>query len=151
MPDTNLIKLRKKNYLCAVRAVIGTQLFRSIWVFDKKNQREFDALEGGDGSCAYVVSGVLYLHGLIDAPHATVATTVERMHEYGWRATDTPIEGDIVQWPAHNDHMHIGFYLSEHECISNNSKQGIPVKHGLTMQDGRTPMAFYTHDLLRNK
>lgn len=151
MPNPNFIRLRKRNYLLAIEGVVGSRLFRSIWVYDKESGNEFDALDNGDGACAYVVSSVLFLHGLIDKPHATVATTVDRMLQSGWRKTDTPVMGDIVQWPAHNDHMHIGFYINKNVCISNNSLERSPVQHHLKMQDGRMPMAFYTHDLLREQ
>ncbi|HSE61096.1 MAG TPA: hypothetical protein VLA88_02260 [Candidatus Saccharimonadales bacterium] len=148
MPDPNLIRQRRKNYRTAIEGVVGTNLFRHIYVVDKRDGREFDALEDGQGACAYVVSGVLALHGLIDRPHATVQTTVEKLLEAGWRETKKPVWGDIVHWPAHNDHMHIGFYIDRQTVVSNSVLQRTPIKHHPKLHDGRLPVAYYTHDML---
>jgi hypothetical protein len=148
MPDPNLIHLRKKNYLTAIEGVVGSNLFRHIYVVDKADGREFDAVKDGEDACSYMLTGVLALHGLIDGPHATVATTLEKMREAGWHETKDPVWGDIVQWPAHNGHMHIGFYVDRQTAVSNSTFQKVPIKHHLKMGDGRMPMAYYTHDLL---
>lgn len=142
------MRQRRKNYRTAIEGVVGSRLFQHMYVVDKRDGREFDALEDGSGACAYVVSGVLALHGLIDSPHATVATTVKKMLESGWRETKEPVWGDIVHWPAHNDHMHIGFYVDPQTVVSNSSLQHMPIKHHLKMGDGRMPIAYYTHDVL---
>jgi hypothetical protein len=148
MPDPNIVRLAKKNYLYAIEAVVGSSLFRHMYVLDKRTGTEFDAMDDGDKACAYLVSGVLTLHGLIDHAHATVPTTIEKMTEAGWHKTDAPQWGDIVVWPTHSDHMHIGFYIDEHVCVSNSSQLRVPVKHGLQMHDGRRPVKYYTHSIL---
>jgi hypothetical protein len=149
MPDPNLIRQRRKNYRTAIEGAVGSTLFRHIYVIDRRDGREFDTLEDGENACAYVVSCILLLHGLIDAPHSTVATTLEKMLESGWRKTNEPVWGDIVQWPVRNGHMHLGFYIDTQNVVSNSSMQRMPIKHHLKMSDGRTPVAYYTHDLLQ--
>ena len=148
MPDPNLIHLSKKNYLTAIEGVVGSNLFKHIYVVDKRDMRELDAVKDGADACAYVVSGVLALHRLIDEPHATVATTLKKMLEAGWHETKKPVWGDIVRWPTHNGYEHIGFYIDRQTAVSNSTFQKVPVKHHLKMGDGRMPIAYYTHDLL---
>jgi hypothetical protein len=150
MSNPDFIHLAKKNYRLAIEAVVGTQMFRSIWVYDTASQREFDALQNGVDSCAYVVSGILALHNLIDKPHATVPKTIDRMLQHGWRKTDQPIHGDVIHWPAHNGNEHVGFYVDSNTCVSNNSDLRTPIKHHLRLRDGRVPDAFYTHDIMHS-
>lgn len=150
MPDSNLLRLRRKNYLYAINAVVGSELFRHIYVRDKTTGREFDATDDGNGSCAYVVSGVLSLFGLIDRPHATVVTTIEKLKEAGWHETTAPKPGDLLYWPEAGDHAnHIGFVVDvdAKTCVSNSSQQGKPILHNFKMSDGREPTVFYTNDL----
>lgn len=148
MPDNNLQRLTRKNLLYIVHNLVGTLIFKHIYVRDKRTGREFDALDDGSGACAYTVSGVLALVGLIDHPHATVATTIERMQEAGWTKTGTPEPGDVVQWAAHNDHMHMAFYIGNDHCIGNATSEQKPQEYSLTLPDGRKPIAFYTHSAL---
>lgn len=148
MPDPNLHRLTGKNLLYIIHNIVGSPIFKHIYVRDKRDGREFDALDDGSGACAYTVSGVLALVGLIDHPHATVATTVVRMQEAGWVKTDTPSPGDVVQWAAYNDNMHTAFYIGDDRCIGNSTKDHMPKEYGTTLPDGRAPIAFYTHPSL---
>lgn len=148
MPDNNLQRLVHKNLMYSVRHVVGSEIFKHIYVRDKRDGRQFDALEDGTGACAYTVSGILALHGLIDHPHATVATTIKRMEEAGWIKIAKPEPGDVVQWAAHNDHMHIAFYIGGGKVIGNSTKKRVPSEYDLTLPDGREPIAFYTHPSL---
>jgi hypothetical protein len=148
MPDPHIIRLAKKNYLYAIEAVVGSNLFKHMYVRDTRTNDEFDAMTDGDKACAYMVSSVLALHGLIDHPHATVPTTIDKMVAAGWRKTDSPRWGDVIIWPSRDGHMHIGFYINEHVCVSNSSQLRVPIKHALQMQDGRQPAEYYTNDIL---
>jgi hypothetical protein len=149
MPDPNLTKLFSKNLLYTIRTAVGSDLFRHIYVRDKDG-KEFDALDDGQLACAYAVSGILSLHGLIDRPHATVATTVQKMLESGWYQVEKPLPGDVVRWPAGADgHAHLGFYGESGNYFSNSDAERRPVLHKMTLRDGRVPDAYYTHKLLR--
>lgn len=150
MPDNNLINQSLKNLLYIAHAAVSTTLFKHIFVIDKRTGKEFDATQGGELSCAYFVSTVLTMCGLIDRPHATVTTTLDKMQQAGWRKTDTPTLGAVVYWPSVQEHGHIGFYIGEGKCISNSTAEHVPVEHGLTLANGSKPQAFYTHDLLAN-
>ena len=149
MPDPNLQRLVHKNLMYSIRTIKGSELFKHIYVRDKRDGHEFDAMDDGSGACAYTVSGVLALHGLIDHPHATVATTVKHMKEAGWVETKDPQPGDVVQWAALNDHMHMAFYIGDGRVIGNSTKGRKTDEYGLTLDDGREPIAFFTHPELR--
>jgi len=149
MPDQNLQRLVHKNLMYSIRTIKGSELFKHIYVRDKRDGHEFDALDNGSSACAYTVSGVLALHGLIDHPHATVATTVQHMQKAGWVKTIDPQPGDVVQWAAHNDHMHMALYVGGDRAVGNSTAGRKVVEHSTTLEDGREPIAFYTHPELR--
>lgn len=148
MPDSNLKPLVLKNLLHVVNAAVGIELFKHLYVADIKAGKEFDAMQNGNLSCAFFVSTILTMLKLIDRPHATVDTTLKTMEQAGWRKANTPVVGAVVYWPPSAKNEHIGFYLGDDTCVSNSSAKGVPVKHSLTMADGRTPTAFYVHDSL---
>jgi len=150
MPDTTLQKLTRKNLLHGVRSIIGSELFRHLYVRNKTTGEEFDAVDDGQFSCALVVSSVLALNGLLDRPHATVTTTLKIMQENGWQKINQPKPGAIVEWAAHDSHAHIGFVLTETSCVSNSDHARTPIEHPFTMRDGREPIAYYWHNDLDN-
>lgn len=151
MPDRNIKRLVRKNLLYTIEASLGSGLFKHVYVFDRRDNREFDAMEDGKSACAFMVSGLLALQGLIDHPHSTVATTIDHMQDTGWEETTEPQPGDVVQWPAHNDHMHMAFYMGENRVIGNSTKSQVVAEYSLTLDDGRTPIAYFTHPTLREE
>lgn len=50
MPDSSLTRLTKKNLLLAIKAAVGSNLFKHLYV-RRDDGSEFDALEGGKLSC----------------------------------------------------------------------------------------------------
>lgn len=151
MPDPNLKPQTLKNVLHVARAAEGSAMFQHLFVKNVKTGQEFDALDGGDLSCAFFVSTVLTMAQLIDRPHATVETTLQKMQEAGWRKATEPSAGAVVYWPGKDQaHSHIGFYLGDNECVSNSSTDRKPKIHGLTLADGRQPECFYVHNSLHN-
>lgn len=151
MPDRNIKRLVHKNLLYMIEASIGSTMFKHIYVLDKRDNREFDAMEDGSAACAFMVSGVLALQGLIDHPHSTVATTVDHMQDAGWYETDDPQPGDVVQWPVHNDHMHLAFFMGGDRVVGNSTKNQVVAEYNLTLDDGRKPLAYFTHPTLREE
>lgn len=150
MPDPTLNRLIVKNLCYTVKAAVASDIFKHIYVSDSSGE-ELDALQDGKLACAYVVSGILTLHGLIDHPHATVVTTLKAMETAGWKLTTQPRPGDVVHWPLGKEgHQHLGFYLQENQFMSNSAEQRQPILHGPSLQDGRLPDGYYTHDLLHN-
>lgn len=148
MPNPDLTRRTKDNLLHAIKASVGSTMFQHIYVADKGGN-EFDATDGGDKSCAYHTSGVLALVGLIDRPHATVQTTLDKMAEAGWSETQKPVAGCVVLWPAGSGLLeHTGFYLDDQTYVSNSSYEKVPAQHGKALKDGRQPVKYFTHPKL---
>lgn len=145
MPSPDLSRRVKDNLLHAIRSSIGSEMFQHIYVVDKAG-KEFDATDGGDKSCAYHTSGVLALVGLIDRPHATVATTLDKIAEAGWTETKKPVPGSVVLWPGVDGLLeHTGFYLDDETYVSNSSYEKIPALHTKALKDGRNPIKYFVH------
>ncbi len=117
-------------------------MWQHLYVVDTDGIEQ-DVMNNGELSCAYMVSSVLTIFQLIDMPHATVRTTLERMHQTGWYQIDAPVEGAVVVWDEH-----IGFYVADEWVISNSSSIGITKRHSLKLEDGREPIGFYIHPQL---
>lgn len=109
MPDENIEKLNQKNYVTMIANSVGTNMFRNFYVRFKDTGIEKDVMDDGDKSCAFFVSSILYLNGLIKKPHATVASVVKDMEENGWAKTDKPKRGDVIVWEEKEGYAHIVF------------------------------------------
>ncbi len=143
MPKTN----QQKNLENLIENSVGSTLFQHLFVANDDGSAT-DVMQGGELSCAFFVSSLLAQVDLLDRPHATVAKVEKLLHERGWQETDSPKMGDIVLWPTGKaGHEHIGFYIDEATVLSNSTTEKVPVKHGITMPDGRSPRAF----LARNR
>lgn len=148
MSNPDLTRKAKDNLLHIISASIGSKMFQHIYVVDKDG-KEFDATDGGDKSCAYHTSGVLAMVGLIDRPHATVATTLEKMQEAGWREANKLTPGCVVLWPPGEGMLkHTGFFLNNTTYVSNSSHDKVPIKHGPKLRDGREPAKYFIHPAL---
>ncbi len=144
--------MKKENFLLGVRNSIGSQLFRSY--LDKEGN---DVLKDGDLSCAYFLSSILLIHGLIDRAHFTVPGTLIAMEKAGWYEIKTLKIGCIVIWGSVHqngaDHKHLGVYIGDQQAISNRSSLGMPGEHPLHYsgldKDGnkkKAPvLAYYWH------
>jgi len=122
--------MKKENFLLSIRNSIGSQLFRSY--LDKEGR---DVLHNGDLSCAYFISSILCLHGLIDRAHFTVPGTLYAMENAGWVKINHLKIGCIVVWGSVHqngaDHKHLGVYIGDGQAISNRSSLGMPGEHPL--------------------
>ena len=122
--------MKRENFLLCVQNSIGTQIFRSY--LDKDGN---DVLKNGDLSCAYFLSSILLLHGLIDRAHFTVPGTLFAMENSGWYTIKTLKKGCIVVWGSVHqngaDHKHLGVYIGDQQAISNRSSLGMPGEHPL--------------------
>ena len=136
---------QKATYLAMINKLPGTELFQTLYVTNEQGQI-IDVSENGRLSCALVVSRLLTIFQLIDRPHATVGSTVRAVKEAGWAQSDSPTVGGLVVWPPLDGHAHIGFYIDDGKCISNDADLGVPSVHQLTMKDGRKPEFFLTHN-----
>ncbi len=122
--------MKLKNLLLSVKNSTGSQLFRSY--FDQEGN---DVLKNGDLSCAYYISSILLLHGLIDRVHFTVPGTLYAMENNGWFKIKTLKVGCIIVWGSVHqngaDHKHLGVYIGEQQAVSNRSSLGMPGEHPL--------------------
>lgn len=110
------------------------KLFQTLYV-DIDGEKK-DALEGGNLSCAFYVSGILAILGLIDRFHGTVLGTEQALIKAGWVKTSDLELGNILIWGKaknqEHDHLHLGFYLGHDEAISNIWQDRVPKKHHFT-------------------
>jgi hypothetical protein len=144
--ESFLIKMKKsefkiltyQNYLQMIKGGRGSQMFRHVYVLE--NNRKKDILRNGELSCAYFVSSILKIFGLVNpktSPHVTVDGTIRDMLKNGWRPTKKLKPGNVLVWedkkfPDGEIHKHMGFYLGDYRTISNSGKKGVPVIHHFT-------------------
>jgi hypothetical protein len=132
-PKVKFDYLFEKSYLAFIKNSVGSKSFQSFFV--KKQGRAYDVLGKGDLSCAFFVSGVLYLFRLIELPSFTIARTVEKMIANG--AKRVPLgklkPGDVLVWVSRLEksgmHNHIGFYIGGKQAISNSDSKRAIVQH----------------------
>ena len=126
MAATNLIKLKAKTYIKMIENSAGTRMFNSAFVRDKETSEELDILNDGEYSCAFFVSGLLTLFGVMDRPHATVKTLVKKLEEAeDWQevSSNELKAGDVIVWEEiifddGSKYEHIGFYLDKDTAVS---------------------------------
>jgi hypothetical protein len=132
-PKVKFDYLLEESYLAFIKNSVGSKAYQSFFV--KKNGRAHDVLGKGDLSCAFFVSAILYMFGLINKPSFTVAKTAEKFLAKG--AKRVPLSrikpGDVLIWIPRVEktgrHNHIGFYVGNKEAVSNSDKKRSIVKH----------------------
>ncbi|MFA5736570.1 MAG: hypothetical protein WC893_00140 [Candidatus Paceibacterota bacterium] len=150
--DKIIKPLTLKSFLAVIEASVGTEMFRHLYA--KVDGEEKDILEDGKLSCAFYVSSLLAIFGLIDRLHATVNGTITALEKAGWEKTDDLKPGCVIVWDkpldnSHN-HQHIGFYLGNEMAISNSTEKKIIAKNHYTYGDKdqlsyREILAIYNH------
>ncbi|MFH0852349.1 MAG: hypothetical protein V1845_01995 [bacterium] len=136
---TKPVLLKKDTYLAFIKNSVGARAFRNSYAL-VGGKRE-DILKNGELSCAYFVSCVLKILGLINEAHSTVSGTILDMKKSGWKQIKAPKEGSVVVWKLKETksgwHEHIGFYIGKGEAISNIDKKRTPDKHKLVVRKYR--------------
>lgn len=155
--DKKIIKpLALDTLLSVVEKSVGTKMFQTIWA--EVDGKQSDITEQGNLSCAFYVSGVLAMFGLIDRIHSTVSGTVLEMQKYGWKKTKVLESGVVIVWnPGENSqftNQHIGFYLGQEQAISNSWQKGVIATHHYTfgkvgLKEYRPIVAMYRHPKLK--
>lgn len=123
----------------------GTKMFRNLYL--EAGGKRIDAAKNGEYSCAFFVSNVLKIWGLISEGHATVESTIEDMKKNGWKkiSLNKIKPGNVIVWEENGrGHFHNGFYIGNKKAISNDSKRGVPVVHHWTYNGKRKVVAVYT-------
>jgi len=142
-------------YLSIVKNSAGSRLFRHS--FGRVAGRRTDLTRGGRLSCAFFVSSVLRMFGLIKEQHTTVAGTVRDLERSGWRRVAKPRPGDVLVWEAvpgsGGPHEHIGFFAGAGQAISNSARRRMPERHHWTYgtrsgRPVRRVIAAYRHPKL---
>lgn len=136
------------SYLKMIKNAVGTRMFRNLYL--EKNGRKFDATEDGDLSCAFFVSNVLLIWGLISEGHATIKGTIKDMKKSGWkRISQTETKpGDVVVWEEKKSGkgrtcFHIGFYIGDKKTISHSDGVKTISSHHWTYNNRRKIIAVY--------
>ena len=138
------------SYLKMIKNSVGTKMFRNLYL--KKGDRKIDATEDGELSCAYFVSNVLLIWGLISKGHATIKGTRKDMENNGWeRVSEKEIKpGDVVVWEDKKStkgriYSHIGFYVGSEETISHSDGVKAISAHHWTYNNQRRIIAAYRY------
>lgn len=122
--------------------------------YAKVNGERQDIIKDGQLACAFYVSTILVMFGLIKELHATVNGTVKDLEASGWKKVKKPKPGAVLAWEAitfddGSVHKHIGFYIGQERAVSNSAEQGIPVEHDWLFNGSRKIETIYWHQKLR--
>jgi len=117
------------SYLKMIKNAVGTKMFRNLYL--ETNNKKFDAAQDGNLSCAFFVSNILLIWGLISEGHANVPSTTKDMIKNGWKKIlkNKAKPGDVIVWEKRKGHFHNGFYVGNKKAISTNDKKSVPVIH----------------------
>ena len=131
------------SYLAMIKNSPNSGMFRNY--FAKYDGQLKDGLEDGALSCAFFVSSIATLWGVLDRPHATITSTIEALQKAGWQelsAESIPEAGDILLWeeikyePTDKVlHSHIGFYIDNERAVSTNFKTKTVTEHDWQFKD----------------
>ncbi|MFA5927274.1 MAG: hypothetical protein WCT32_04280 [Patescibacteria group bacterium] len=137
-------KLIKKSYIASIKNSKGSKIFRNFYA--TRDGEIFDAASNGDAACAYFVSGILTMFGLIERIHLTVDRTVKDLVASGWKEIKRPKVGSVIVWERlqfdGEEHKHIGFYIGNRRAISNSSEKKCPVFHDWKFDGKREVIAI---------
>lgn len=130
-------------------------MFRNLYL--EIDGKKIDVAKNGKYSCAFFVSNILKIWGLISEGHANVPSTTKDMEKNGWEKIPKQKvkPGDIIIWDKEKSsdkshyyssvHYHNGFYISNKKAISNDWKKGVVQFHHWTYNDKRKIIAVYTY------
>jgi hypothetical protein len=134
---------KRKTLLKLIENSIGSRLFRNNYFF--VNGKSKDIVKDGELSCAFYITTILKILGLIKEIHLTVDSTLKDMKKSGWYKIKKPKKGAVVLWDKNkNGHYHLGFYWGKNIVVSNSTLNKAPVFHSLDYHR-RKILAFYYH------
>lgn len=130
--------LKKKTYLAVIENSVGSNTYRNSYALVDGEER--DILMDGKLSCAFYVSSILLMFGLIKEIHSTVSGTERDLVSNGWQKVDSYEQGDVIFWEElegeNGRHGHVGFFWKDGLAVSNDSLSGRPIKHDLLFGSG---------------
>jgi hypothetical protein len=130
-----------------IKNSVGTNMFRNLYL--NIDNKKVDVAQDGHFSCAFFVSNILLIWGLISEGHATVEATTKDMIKNGWKRLAPSHEGvkpgDVIVWERNSEnHFHNGFYIGNKKAISNNAEKKAPIVHSWDYEGKRKIIAIYT-------
>lgn len=156
MPTPPVVKLLfKKNYLAMIRnAAKGeNHMFRNLYAL--VDGTETDIVDSGNLSCAFFLSGVLFMNKFIKDMHANMLGLEKDFALSGWQQIKEPKEGSVLVWePLPPDkqrafqptEFHAGFYIGNDRAISNGSRNTLmPEEHHYTYDGARKIIRIWWH------
>lgn len=152
-------------YIATIKNSVGTNMFHQAYLLKGRpgeRLKRVDATEDGNIACAYYLSSVLFLFGMIREKHLTVKSTVADMEKFGWIKIKRPRVGSVLVWEAKPQASgritrHIGFYIGGQKAISSRDDTRSPREHHWLYKDEGTVRrveAIYWHprwDLLSGR
>ena len=140
-----------ETYIAVIRNSVGSTMFSNFYA--SVDGVKTDVMNDGQTSCAFYVSSVLTMLGLMKRVHATVDATIKDLEESGWsrvRETHSRLVlsgsgGDILVWEA----KEIGgrrsrhFYIGNGLAVSNNFDTRTPQVHDDSYNGTREIEAVY--------
>ncbi len=131
MKNKKIKPLLFNSYLAAIKNSVNTKIFKNFYT--EINGRELDIMENGGLSCAFFVSSILTIFGLIKKIHGTVDGVVADLKKSSWKKIAKPKIGSVLVWQekmfADGPHKHIGFYVGHNQAVSNSHKLKTPIIH----------------------
>ena len=127
--------LLRESYLRFIENSVGSKSWRNFYALIGGKKK--DVLKNGELSCAFFVSSVLAIFGLIENRHMTVKSTIKDMEENGWYEILKPKRGAVLLWeaikfPSGSINKHVGFYLNGNKAVSNRWEKKSPMVHHFT-------------------
>ena len=143
--------LLNETLLSVVRESVGSNMFRHLYAVTGGEKK--DILDDGDLACAFYVSSILSMFGLLESQHATVNGLVKDLEQSGWKKVEELQEGAVIIWEeqaqAHDEeHRHAGIYVGNDRAVSNSFEKKVPKEHHWTYNDTRGVEAIYWNDKL---
>jgi len=152
MSDPNIEICERETYETAIQNSVGTSLFNSLFVRKRDTGEIIDITENGEYSCAFFVSNILVLAGLLKKAHATVSGLERKIKDdHLWKKINPAHSnlGDVIIWDkiTHSDgleHAHCGFVLDAQDAMSTSDRKKMVIKHPMGYRN-RPITAVYSY------
>jgi len=139
------------SYVQMIKNSVGTKMFRNLYL--EINGKKIDIVKSGNFSCAFFISNILKIWGLISKGHANVQSTIKDMKKNDWKKINpkSAKPGDVIVWEKIKGsdglmHLHNGFYIGNKKAVSNSSNgKCVPVVHSWDYNGKRKIVAVYRY------
>lgn len=130
-------------YLQLIKNSIRSHLFCDLYALVDGQRKNIT--ENGRLSCAFFVSTLLRIFGLVNNLCPTVNGLIKELKMNGWQKVNKPKPGAVIIWQAkkYSDgsiHKHAGFYIGKNRAISNIFKKRYPIIHCWTCVENKNKL-----------